>query len=160
MKRIGAFFLTEAYLLDFEQIESFKEQYDSVGSKVIEYISITNSDSNYLEVKEDEVYRWNSNESYRYSLKQNKPGIFKGYEKTREIQDLNQMEILGETIDVLRFKDGYIFHFGFAEYFRQQTFYSKEYGLVRYVRFNESTKESQSYILSKMYTEQEWLKLQ
>lgn len=152
--------ITEAFLLDFRQFESFKEQYDSTGSKVVEYITIESTDSIYSEVKEDEVFRWNSDEEYRYILREKRSGLYRGYQKMRKFQALNQMEILGEEVDVLRFKDTYIFQYGLIQTFRQQSFYSKEYGLVRYVRFNENTQESTTYILSEILTEEEWMQLQ
>jgi hypothetical protein len=152
--------ITEAHLLDFTQFEIFKECYDSTGSKVVEYIMIEGLDSIRTEILESDVYRWNSKEEYGYGIKQLRIGIWRGYDKTRKMKSTTSMEIMGEQLEVLRFEDRYTYKFGFAMYVMQQSFYSKEYGLVRFLRFDESTKENQTYVLTKVYSEDEWLELQ
>lgn len=152
--------ITEAYGADFKQFEVFTEKYDSIGSKVIEYISLSETDSTFSDIIESEVYRWNSEEAYSYSIKYIRSGIYLGYRKDRKFQALDSMEILGDRIEVARFKDEYTYFHGFVTHEHQQSFYSKEYGLVRFLRFDEVNKTNETYILKAIYTEEEWQELQ
>ena len=156
------FFITEAYTTNFEQFEFFKEEYDSIGSKVIEYTIINGSDSLFSTIGASDVYHWIPNESITYSV--NYPTTFYhgGYTKVREFASVDSMEILGNKLEVIRFKDEYTFYgHGEVRFSRmQQSFYAKEIGMVRFLRFDEDERKNVTYILKAIYTEQEWKDLQ
>ena len=156
------FFITEAYTTNFEQFEFFKEEYDSIGSKVIEYTIINGSDSLFSTIGASDVYHWIPNESITYSVKYPTTFYDGGYTKVREFASVDSMEILGNKLEVIRFKDEYTFYgHGEVRFSRmQQSFYAKEIGMVRFLRFDEDERKNVTYILKAIYTEQEWKDLQ
>jgi hypothetical protein len=156
--------ITEGYTTDFLQFEYFKEQYDSIGSKVVQYIYIENSDSTFNKIgTSDEVYRWilTGNE-YAYSVMDTSPNYERSYMKTRSFSDFDSLEVLGSLLKVVRFEDAYNFYEGEEQVFArvQQSFYAKEYGLVRFLRFDEVYKTNETYLLKAILTEEEWTELQ
>lgn len=156
-------FITEAFDLDFDQFESFTEKFDSLGAKVVAYIGIRESDSTVHRIgASSDVYLWTSYDEYEYRVYDTRYINQYLYTKTRQFASIDSMEILGTRIEVIRFKDEYTFYEEGQEVFSmvRQSFYSKDYGLVRFLNFNEEDKTSQTFILKKILTEEEWLDLQ
>ena len=153
--------VTEAYTIDFDQFEFFKEKYDSTGSKVVEYVMINGSDSLFCFIDDSDVYRWSPKESITYIVKY--PGAFydDGYTKTREFGSVDSMDVLGNKREVMRFQDEYFFYEAGQVVFSrmQQSFYAKRVGMVRFLRFDQFEKKNVTFILEAVYSEQEWMDL-
>lgn len=156
------FLITEAYSVDFRKLEFFKEKYDSVGSKVVEYLVFHKADTTVYTIGASEVYRWKSLEAYTYDVFDTSPANKKSYSKVRKFASLDTIEVLRYRSEVMRFKDDYIFYFDGEKVFSrvQQSFYSKEYGLVRFLRFDEKFRTNETYILREILDEEQWLDLQ
>lgn len=151
---------TEVYDVHFDQYETSVERYDSIGATFVEFLVIDGDDTTFTKIEEPDVYRWSTSDAYSYSLRYLVPGMYKGFKKHRQFRAINRMEILGEELEVIRFEDAYTFRFGFVTHMKQQSFYSKEHGLVRYVRFDEQTKTNETYLLKSILSEEEWQNLQ
>ena len=155
--------ITEGYTADFNQFEYFKEQYDSIGSKVVEYIYIENSDSTFFNIgTSNEVYRWTLTGKYAYSVLDSTPNYERSCTKTRSFSDFDSLEVLGSLLKVVRFEDAYNFYEGEEQVFarEQHSFYAKEYGLVRFLRIDRMNQTNETYLLKAILTEEEWTTLQ
>lgn len=160
--RDSNFLITEVYGTNFEQFEYFKEQYDSIRSKVVEYTMINGLDSVFSTIGSTDVYHWVPKEPIAYSIRYSTSYYNGSYTKKREFGSVDSMEIMGNTLEVLRFQDEYTFYMdGEVTFSRmQQSFYAKEIGMVRFLRFDEVNKTNATYILKAIYTEQEWEQVQ
>lgn len=152
--------ITETYNVDFQHGETFIEQYDSTGTKVIDYFLIDGNDTTHTEIREEEVYKWRTAESCTYDIKYNLPGLPNGFKKHRVYRAVHQMDVLDEEREVIRFEDTYTFYHGFVTTMKQQSFYAEGFGLVRFVRFHESEKINETYLLTKVLSEDEWMEFQ
>ena len=154
--------ITESYSSEFEPAEIFKEQFDSIGSKVIECTMLIGLDPVVSTIGSADIYHWTPKEQIAYSINFSTSYYDGGYTKVREFGSVDSMEIMGNRLEVLRFQDGYTFYMDGEETFSrmQQSFYAKGIGMVRFLRFDEVNKTNETFILKAIYSEEEWNELQ
>ncbi len=93
---------TEAYTSEFRKYELFKERITDKGTEVTEFISFPSNDKGLSipvqnTLKDVDVFRWNDEESYRYSAETDYDGNYKTvFTKDREFKGMAEISVFGE----------------------------------------------------------------
>ena len=157
--------VTEAFNMDFIQFERFEEKYDSLGSKLIDYIMINDGSVKTTIAEENNVYLWKSSKEYAYQVKYNSPNGIIQFTKTRKFLRKDSLLILGGMKEVLVFKGDYLFYntsnketFSYSQY----SYYAKDIGFVKYERTIPTDNYDYEYVnleLEAVFSKKEWKKL-
>lgn len=135
--------ITNSYRADFTKYNTFYEQYEDDGAKLVSYIDYEKDKAGeWHEVKAetmtDDVFKWERKNSYNFSVKYtNKFGRFELI-KQREDLGFVEMEIMEEDIKAIKFLDKYFVHAIDQDdkyQFQQISYYSDNIGMVKYERY-------------------------
>lgn len=135
--------ITHSYNADFTKYNTFYEQFEDDGAKLISYIDYEKSkDGSWKEIKAetitDDVFKWERKNSYDFSVKYvNKFGRFELMKK-REDVGFETLEIMDEEIKAIKFIDSYFVNAIDQEdkyQFQQISYYSEGIGMVKYERY-------------------------
>ena len=155
------FLITEAFNSSLEQFEYFKEKFDSNGSQLVEYTMINGEDRTTTTPKSKDVFIWNPEEEYSYSVKYPNDDDQILFRKSRKLIGKESIEIMGKKLDALKFKGTYYYesekHKESMEYW-QFSYYTKEYGFVKYERHVDNGQVI-TLELTNLLSEEDWNKL-
>ncbi len=135
--------ITHSYNYDFTKYNTFYEQFDSDGAKLISYVDYEKAnDGSWKEIKAetvtDDVFKWERKNSYNFSVKYvNKFGRFE-LTKTRKDVGFVTLEIMEEEINAIKFVDYYYVNAidqNDKYQFQQISYYSDGIGMVKYERY-------------------------
>lgn len=135
--------MTESYRYDFELYNTFVEKYDEYGAVLEEYTDYEydkqgNKKSIPTTLNTYDVYKWDGEKSYHFSLEYvNKYGRFKFF-KRRTYLGKEKITIEKEDYKTLKFKDDYFIHAidqNDKYNFYQICYYAENKGMIRYERF-------------------------
>ena len=133
---------TISYDSEFNVYNRFYEKITENSAELIGYYDFETTESGRLiEIKakviDKDVYKWNDEKEYSYSVKYaNKYGRF-DFKKKREENGIKKVKVNGKEYLTAKFKDNYII---FAidhdteHRFHQETYYAKNIGMVKYRR--------------------------
>jgi len=135
--------ITHSYNADFTKYNTFYEQYEDDGAKLVSYIDYEKTkDGLWKEIKAetitDDVFKWERKNNYNFSVKYvNKFGRF---ELTKHRKDLGfeEMEIMEEDVKAIKFIDHYMVSAIDQDdkyQFQQVSYYSEGIGMVKYERY-------------------------
>jgi len=135
--------ITNSYNADFTIYNSFEEEFTEEGAKLTSYIDYEKTNEG--EIKEikaetitDDVFLWDSKNSYSFSLKYvNKYGRFDLMKKRKDL-GFEEVEINDEKYKTVKFVDQYYVHAIDQEdkyIFQQVSYYAANMGMVKYERF-------------------------
>ncbi|MEE9432148.1 MAG: hypothetical protein V3V16_13950 [Melioribacteraceae bacterium] len=134
---------TVSYDSDFNIYNTFDEVITNDGAELIAYSDFEmNESGESKEIKarviDKDVYKWNNDKEYSYSVKyENKYGRFE-FEKKRDKIGFETITVNGKEYKTVKFKDTYFINaidqndeYGFY----QNTFYAENIGMVKYERY-------------------------
>ena len=157
--------ITEAFSNDLIQFERFEEEFDSLGSKLVNYKIIGEDSITNTTVEKDLVYQWQSSQPYIYQVTYNTPNGPIRFSKTRTYQCKDSLLVFGEMKEVLVFKGEYKFYnvsnnesFNYDQY----SYYAKGIGFVKYERATPISGTNYEFFnleLHSVLTKKEWKKL-
>ncbi|WP_047547371.1 hypothetical protein [Psychroserpens sp. Hel_I_66] len=133
---------TISYDSDFNIYNTFDEVITETGAELTAYSDFElndNGDRKEIKAKviDKDVYKWNGNNEYTYSVKYvNKYGRF-DFKKKRAKSGLENITVNGKKYRAVKFRDDYLINaidqndeYGFY----QNTFYAENIGMVKYER--------------------------
>lgn len=135
--------ITHSYNYDFSKYNTFYEQYEDDGAKLVSYVDYEKAkDGSWKEIKaetvDDDVFKWERKNKYRFSVKYvNKYGRFE-LSKDRKDVGFETMEIMEEEVKALKFIDTYYVHAidqNDKYSFQQISYYAEGIGMVKYERY-------------------------
>jgi hypothetical protein len=157
--------ITEAFDYNLIQFERFEEQYDSLGSILIDYKLIGRDSITSTTVVNDDVYLWKSSQDYSYKVKYNSPYGRIEFSKTRKFQRKDSLIIQGSMKEVVIFKGEYRFYNSSTNQtfsYTQFSYYAQGIGFVKYERSTPISDTDYEFInleLESILTKKEWRKL-
>jgi len=157
--------VTEAFGNDFIQFERFEEEFDSLGSRLVNYEMISKDSTTNTNVEKDVVFQWKSSQPYMYQVKYNSPDGTILLSKTRTYLQKDSILVLGDMKEVLVFKGEYeFFNLSSNESYSydQYSYYAKGLGFVKYERTIPTSDTDYEFInleLHSILTKKEWKKL-
>ncbi len=135
--------ITHSYNADFTKYNTFYEQYEEDGAKLISYIDYEKSkDGSWKEIKaetvNDDVFKWERKNSYAFSVTYvNKFGRFELMKQRKDV-GFETLEIMDEEVKAIKFVDSYFVNALDQEdkyQFQQISYYSEGIGMVKYERY-------------------------
>ncbi|MFT7614028.1 MAG: hypothetical protein ACI9J3_003010 [Parvicellaceae bacterium] len=150
--------ITEVFDKNFKSIEYFSEKHGSKGAELVEFNQIQDTTITRTTPIDKQVFLWNPKTSYKYSVNyedQNGPTEFS---KTRELIGLDSVTVFNEKFEALKMKGSYHIKykkFNQTNFFWQYSFYTKDHGFVKYVRFF-SDQTIRTLLVDSILCEDEW----
>lgn len=158
---------TVSYDSDFNIYNTFDEVISENGAELIAYSDFEiNQKGESKEIKaeviDQNVFKWNDDKVYTYSVKyENKYGRF-DFKKKREELGLETVSVNGKEFQAIKFRDEYIIlalDHNVEHRFYQDTFYVKGFGMIKYKRKIPIQHELIELELVQILTEKEFEKI-
>ncbi len=158
---------TVSYDWDFNVYNTFYEVMTENGAELTAYSDFEqNEKGEWVEIKatviDRDVYQWNGNKEYVYSVNYvSKYGRFY-FKKKRAESGFENINVGGKEYQALKFKDDYLIYAitqGIEQRFYQDTYYAKHIGMIKYKRKIPVQHEFIELELTDILTEQEFEKL-
>jgi len=155
---------TVSYDSDFNIYNTFNEVIMENGAELRAYSDFEkNNKGELIEIKskvvDKDVYKWNQDSLYTYSVKySNKYGEF-DFKKTREKAGFEKIKVGGKEYDAAKFKDDYLIKaldYKTEQKFYQYAYYVKNVGMIKYKRKIPIQREFIELELTEILTEQEF----
>ncbi len=134
--------ITHSYNADFTKYNTFYEQYEEDGAKLLSYIDYEKAkDGTWKEIKaetiDNDVFMWERKNAYNFSVKYtNKYGRFELTKRRRDVGFVD-LEIMDEDVKALKFIDSYYVNAidqNDTYQFQQISYYAEGIGMVKYER--------------------------
>lgn len=158
---------TVSFDSEFNIYNVFNEKITKKGAECIAYSEIEiKENGKKREIKgkilDKDVFKWNGDKKYSYSIKSgNKYGLFI-LKKTRENLGFTNIIVNGIKHKTIKFKDDYKIldlDLNVKQVFHQYTYYAKKIGMIKYERKMPIQKEPIVLELIEVLTEQEFEKI-
>lgn len=158
---------TVSYDSKFNIYNTFDEIIEGNGAELIAYSDFEiNEKDERIEIKanviDKDVYKWNDDKEYSYSVKYvNKYGRF-DFKKKRVNIGFEKIKVNGKDYFAAKFRDDYLIHaidHDVEHRFYQDTYYAKEIGMIKYKRKIPIQHETIELELTEILTEQEFEKI-
>nr|WP_321231239.1 hypothetical protein [uncultured Psychroserpens sp.] len=158
---------TVSYDSDFNIYNTFDEVLSENGAELIAYSDFEVNEKGErkeieAEVIDKDVYKWNGDKVYTYSVKYvNKYGRF-DFKKKRTEFGLETISVNGKEFQAIKFRDEYIvlaLDHDVEQRFYQDTYYVKDIGMIKYKRKIPIQHELIELELAEILTEKEFEKL-
>ena len=158
---------TVSYDSDFNIYNTFDEIITENGAELTAYSDFeTNDKGERKEIKakviDKDVYKWNGDKEYTYSVKYvNKYGRF-DFKKKRVESGIENITVNGKEYEAVKFRDDYIIlalDHDVEQRFYQDAFYVKDIGMIKYKRKIPIQHELIELELAEILTESEFEKI-
>ena len=158
---------TVSYDSEFHIYNTFDEVVKENGAELIAYSDFeTDEKGERIEIKakiiDKDVYKWNEDKEYNYSVKYvNKYGRF-DFEKKRAESGFEKIQVNGKEYQAAKFRDDYLINaidHDVEQKFHQDTYYVKNIGMIKYKRKIPIQHETIELELAKILTEKEFEKI-
>lgn len=158
---------TISYDSEFVIYNTFDEIIKKDGAELIAYSDFEiNEKGERIEIKatiiDKDVYKWNDNKEYTYSVKYvNKYGRF-NFKKKRIYVGLEKIKVNGKDYMAAKFRDDYLIYaidHDVEQRFHQDAYYVKDIGMIKYKRKIPIQHETIELELLEILTEQEFKKI-
>ena len=158
---------TVSYDSNFNIYNTFDEVIAENGAELVAYSDFEENEKGErkeieAEVIDKDVYKWNSDTVYTYSVKyKNKYGRF-DFKKKRAESGLETISVNGKEYQAIKFRDEYIvlaLDHDVEQRFYQDTYYVKEIGMIKYKRKIPIQHELIELELAEILTENEFEKI-
>jgi len=158
---------TVSYDYEFNSYNIFNEKITKNGAECIGYSDIEmkeNKEKREIKGKvlDKDVFKWNGDKKYSYSIKSgNKYGLFI-FKKTREELGLSNITVNGIKHKTIKFKDNYMIldlDQNVKQVFYQYSYYAKGIGMIKYERKIPVQKDPVVLELLEILSEQEFEKM-
>jgi len=133
---------TVSYDADFNIYNTFDEVITENGAELVAYSDFEWNEKGEeketkAEIIDKDVYKWNGDKEYTYSVKYlNKYGRFY-FKKKRTESEIETITVNGKEYKAVKFKDDYIIlalDRNVEQRFHQDTYYVKDLGMIKYKR--------------------------
>ncbi|UKN00190.1 hypothetical protein K6119_10645 [Paracrocinitomix mangrovi] len=153
--------ITEAFNADFVQFEYFSEQYDSEGSKLVEYYPISEGQKTGTTPIHKDVFLWQPKDEYQYQVEYTDKNGKTTFSKKRKLISFEDIEYMGIKTQAAKFRGDYSFQYhkyGQTVEYWQYSYYTKEHGFVKYNRTLPDGSKS-TLELTEILSESDWQQL-